>query len=295
VHNRDGWKVWGKRLACTHALYTIKATTVLPKRELDECREPEMDIENRLYESNFVGTVTNIDSKASQSNLVRGDQVTSIRKCGTKARFVTMPADSLVVLPENLDVGEAVSVISTFLPAFGALHHGRRECRFLPDSLYNKKVLVTGGTLLEAQAVVKLAIWGGASAVYMLSSSTQVPIKVKGNRVTLLPDDKEIWLPLVQQKMDVVVDYDFPNHFGSVTKALGLNGRLVCQSKSRSKGQRQDWLVELEQGFVSEYDSALEMAALCILSNSFLFNFEGICDNNTGELEVSQYRLDVDV
>jgi NADPH:quinone reductase-like Zn-dependent oxidoreductase len=275
-------------------IYTTKATTVLQKRELVEGREPEMDIENMLYESNFVGTVTNIDSKASQSSLVRGDQVTSIRKCGTKARFVTMSADSLVVLPENLDMGEAVSVVSIFLPAFGALHHGRRECRFLPNSLHNKKVLVTGGTLLEAQAVVKLAIWGGASAVYMLSSATRVPIKVEGSsRVTVLPNDKEIWLPVVRQKMDVVVDYDFPNNFGSVTKALGLNGRLVCQSKSRSKGRSQDWLAELQQGFMSEFESALEMTT-CIMSNSFLFNFEGICDNNTGELEVSQYRLEFD-
>jgi NADPH:quinone reductase-like Zn-dependent oxidoreductase len=254
-----------------------------------------MDIENMLYDSNFVGTVTNIDRKASQSGLVRGDQVTSIRKCGTKARFVTMPADSLVVLPEKLDSGEAVSVVSIFLPAFGALHHGRRECRFLPNSLHDKKVLVTGGTLLEAQAVVKLAIWGGASAVYMLSSATRVPIKVAGSRVTVLPDDKEIWLPIVRQKMDVVVDYDFPNHFESVSKAVGLNGRLVCQSKSRSKGQSQDWLAELEQGFMSEFESALEMTTLCIMSNSFLFNFEEICDNNTGGLEVSQYRLEFDV
>lgn len=268
-------------------IYAIKATTVLPKRELVECREPEMDIENMLYDSNFVGTVTNIDSKGSQSRLARGDQVTSIRKCGTKARFVTMPAASLVVLPEKLDPGEAVSVVSIFLPAFGALHHGRRECRFSPNSLHNKKVLVTGGNTLEAQAVVKLAIWGGASAVYMLSSASRVPMKVAGSRVTFLPDDKEIWLPVVRQKMDVVVDYGFPNHFGSVSKALGLNGRLVCQSKSRSKGQSQDWLAELEQGFVSEFESALEMTTLCNMSNSSLFNFEGIRNNNIGELEVS--------
>jgi NADPH:quinone reductase-like Zn-dependent oxidoreductase len=270
------------------SIYIIKATTVVPKRELVECREPEMDIENMLHDSNFVGTVTNIDSKGSQRGLVRGDQVTSIRKCGTKARFVTMPADSLVVLPEKLDTGEAVSVVSTFLPAFEALHHGRRECRFLPNSLHNKKVLVTGGTLLEAQAVVKLAIWGGASDVYMLNSASRVPMKVEGSRVTLLPDDKEIWLPVVRKKMDVVVDYGFPNHFGSVSKALGLNGRLVCQSKSRSKGESQDWLAELEQGFMSELESALEMTKLCIQSNSFLFNFEEICDAETGELEVSE-------
>lgn len=221
--------------------------------------------------------------------------MTSIRKCGTKARFVTMPAESLVVLPANLDAGEAVSVVSIFLPAFAALHHGRRECRFSPNSLHNKKVLVTGGTLLEAQAVVKLAIWGGASAVFMLSSATRVPVKVEGSRVTVLPDDREIWLPLLREKMDVVVDYDFPNHLGSVSNSLSLNGRLVCQSKSRSKGQSQDWMAELEQGFVSDFESALEMTALCIMPNSFLFNFEGICDNNTGELEVSQYRLEFDV
>ena len=71
---------------------------------------------------------------------------------------------------QDLDSGEIATILSSYLPVFGALHHGtdlrNRESRFCNGALSNSQVLVSGGNAVEAEAAIKLALLGGASRVY---------------------------------------------------------------------------------------------------------------------------------
>ena len=270
-------------VTCSSNCLELQATTVSPRKEYAESRDAEVDIEDKLCESNFVGTVHNLDQRAIDSGLMQGDVVTSIHKCGTKARFVTMPARSLVVLPERLDAGEAVSIVSVYLPAFEALHHGRREFRYSPMAFTNKKILITGGGRLEAQAAVKLALWGGADKVYLVKSGVGKVRNTYGDQVSILDSDPKMWIQALYKKIDVVVDFEFPVDFDAIAECLNVNGRLVCNSPSKER--------RLQRGWISEIESALEIAALYLMTSASIFDFDEMCDNEPAQVEVRSKRF----
>ena len=273
-----------KRASKDDVKIKVLATTLLPLMKHQEPRDPGADIDELIRQSNFIGEVTKVPLQGNIGRLEPGDYVTSIRKCATSTRTAMAPANSLIPLPGKLDPGEAAAVVSIFLPAFSALHHGHRKSRYLKSSLKGKSVLVTGGFRLDAQAVAKLALWGGAERVYILDDAVKSRRDVPGKGVTVLPHDPEKWLPELYQQMDVVIDYHFPRYFQNVLESMKDDGRLVCLSKAY-KRQNDDWKADLEEGWFSGLENIVETAAFCFMRRSYLFNYDEICTHYEDELK----------
>jgi NADPH:quinone reductase-like Zn-dependent oxidoreductase len=257
----------------------LQATTVPYKPQFSESRD---DLEDQLYESFFVGTVHKFDPRSSENTVGKGAMVTSLQKCAIRSQFVTMDSESLIVLSEKFDAGEAACIVSTYLPAFEFLHHGsmKRANRFSPESLKGQQVLITDGEHAEAQAVAKLALLGGAATVFLVNPGPLVETGLNGkNNVVVLGGSHEDWLPVVRGSMDVVVDYCYPNHSEEVMASLTERGRLVCKLSTIASKRSHGWM--------SELDHLYEQSTLYLMSKASIFDFAEMCENNVGQLEVS--------
>jgi NADPH:quinone reductase-like Zn-dependent oxidoreductase len=238
------------------------------------------DVEDKLSESIFVGEVLNSDPSAEVCAFNNGAPVTSLRKCSVKSRLVSVPAESLISLPKKLDAGEVAALVSTYLPAFGALHHGRevrvREKRFLRSSFKMQKILVTGGGTSEADAVVKLALLGGAFRVFLVKSRKTVGKNhIGSHRVIRLNDDPKEWLSRLDGLVDVVVDLEYPKNFEAIQASVAEEGRIVCRAPASSRSLLKN-LVQIK-----------EQAALCFVKGATMYDFDDMCESNNSDVLVS--------
>ena len=251
----------------------------------DESREPRIDIDEALISSHFVGLIQKTTDDPRELRDPNREKltslVTSIQKCPYKARYINVPYTDLIPVPGGIDPGEAVSIISTFLPAFEALHHGdRRErgCRYSPTSLEGKQVLITGGDCLEAQAAVRLAVWAGAAGVFIVNSGKILSKRIHGGHVAVLSEDPKAWLPVVQGDMDLVIDFEYPRSFQSVIAAMARKGRLVCKYPEKDSHQHDS------PTFMSKL---VGQSALCAMSRASLFEFDDYVKTNMEDVKVS--------
>ena len=157
-------------------------------------------------------------------------RVASIVSSEYNSKYVSMPVDHLYVVPKALDASEMAALFAYYLPAFQALHHGRtRPYRYSRNCLKGRKVLVTGGNRLEAQAVLRLARLAGATELYATAPHDYHSALASIDGVTMLEDfPKGEWLYAVRGRMDLVIDLEFPKGLKTVRKALAKKGRLVC-------------------------------------------------------------------
>jgi len=186
-----------------------------------------------------------------------------------------VPAANLCVVPTQLDPADVASLISSYLPAFQALYHGRpRPFRYQKAALKGKRVLVTGGASLEAQAVLRIARWAGASELYITASRDHFPVLRRITGVTVLDDNPEDWLPVVRDRMDVVIDYQYPRNFNAIRKALGRKARLVCIPPRKKSSP---FLAEIER-FMDQYH-------LSLMKRTSWFDFAESFDSYPKELQ----------
>ena len=241
------------------------------------------NMEKRRSESNFVGEVYKANS---DSRLKEGTSVTSLRKCDVKSRLTLMPEKSLVEIPNDLDAGEAVAIVSNYLPAFGALHHGSkcRKGRFFKSPLIKKTVLVTGGSTNGAEAVAKLSLLGGASKVFLVNSRKGKALSRFGsNRVVSLDGDPDEWLPCVHGSMDIIVDLEYPKDLPAVKASRSKNGRLVCCQRAKNTTKR-------KKTWFSDFEKFTERVDLCMVPGVSIYNFDFMCEKQHEEVMVSRDR-----
>ena len=182
--------------------------------------------------SHFVGVVHK--STNDNATILRvGDPVTSLIKCAVDSGHVHIPPQLLIPIPQELDAGESVALVSTYLPAFGALHHGnpKRLQRFKSNALEGLNILITGGGTNESDAVVKLAVLGGASKVFVLTSEERkTKYHVGSHSVLNISDDPTKWLPRVEASgdIDILIDLSYPKNFDALLSSLApTTGRYV--------------------------------------------------------------------
>jgi NADPH:quinone reductase-like Zn-dependent oxidoreductase len=211
-----------------------------------------------VYGSNFVGVVHHCGPTAAANyGIKRGTRVASITKWGSNSRHVSIPPERLMIIPKKLDACDVACLISAYLPAFQALHHGKsRPFRYSRTCLQGRRVFITGGATVESQALIRLAKLAGASEVYLAAPGEHHSI-VEKKRAVPLHEDPDKWLPHIEGRMDVVVDYGFPRDFPSIRRALARRGRLVC----------------VPQGNMSMLSGFLEQCELCTMKRASLFDF----------------------
>jgi NADPH:quinone reductase len=195
--------------------------------------------------SNFVGIVHHTGD--ANSGLKPGQRVASVFDggSGSNARYVSIAEEKLIKVPKNLDAADIAALISAYLPAFQALHHGGpRSRRYTKNSLLGKKILIVQGARPEAQALIRLARLAGASEIYLTASKDHF-WQLEKHGCTLLRDDPDDWLPEVHEGMDLVVNYEFPKYFWETKAAMAPKGRLVCCAPMHTPGN-DSWLTYFE-------------------------------------------------
>ncbi|KAL7563139.1 hypothetical protein ACA910_012320 [Epithemia clementina (nom. ined.)] len=269
--------------------------------------------------SNFVGVVHQVTKRSNKTGrgseeeksdaIPVGTRVAAILpEGGANARCISVPAHCLCVVPKQLDASEVCAILSTYLPAFSALHHGRsRPHRYSRSCLRGRTVLITGCTSLEAQAAVRLAEIAGSTHIYVTAPREYFSILHK-HRPTILGENPDQWLPHVERKMDVVLDYQFPKHFPAVRAALARKGRLVCVSTTgyNMQGRPGDDQDDLQQNCCLPFEFLVEYCYLASMKRATLFSFADVveesCDDQWQQdlefllhlLSTRQLRPDID-
>ena len=158
-------------------------------------------------------------------------------KYGGNARFTKIRADQLVKVPDDVEPSEAVCLAEAYLSAFQAVHYGQRQLtRYKKGALSGKSILVLGVLTNVGRAVVELANAAGATLVYAPCKAKHRD-KVRALCATPLGLEKKEWMPLLHQKLDLIVDAtaeikgDVENYFS----ALSENGDYLLVGRTQEK------------------------------------------------------------
>jgi NADPH:quinone reductase-like Zn-dependent oxidoreductase len=277
----------------------VKVEATVVKEDKDACKNskvaqwrPELDIDSRLAQSIFVGIVEEFLTKSPSQHhpqpesyiktptgiIRKGTLVTSLRKCATRARMVTMPADELIALSQfqDLDSGDVAAIMSNYLPAFGALYHGIdlrcRENRFSAGPVSNCQVLISGGSAVEAEAVIKLALLGGAARVFAYQTRTKLTT-INSPKLVMLDGPGSSNDSRLCQSIDVVVDLGYLQDIDFLKRVIAPRGRLVCVvPRTQSKN------------FLSRVKELLGQATLIKHPGTTVYDFEEMCKTSYGEV-----------
>lgn len=112
-----------------------------------------------------IGIVHRMGEKAPKYGISVGDRVATMSPyLGGNARYVSVHAEDLVLVPHNVDVFEAVCILRSYVTAQQCLYR-------TSDRKFRKgdKVLVTGANGSVGRAVMQLAFLGGASDVFAVA------------------------------------------------------------------------------------------------------------------------------
>jgi NADPH:quinone reductase-like Zn-dependent oxidoreductase len=139
------------------------------------------------------------------------------------ARFLSVPASSLVKVPANLDSAEVAALVSIYTTAYQAL---RKISGGGPMfSLQGKKVLILGGMDGVGQALIQMCKKARATIYATAPNQRHIYIKsVLG--VNPLPETD--WLSMVEGELDYVFDGVCQDGTEMSFKALKSDGELVC-------------------------------------------------------------------
>jgi NADPH2:quinone reductase len=258
VRRTDMWKEYMESAKPNNVVVAIEATHICP---LDVCIRQGI-FSNQLETpfvlgSNFVGIV-------HHGALPKGTRVAALTKTGSNARYISASPDDLVKVPKRFDSSEVACIISSYLPAFQALHHGRSQIRkHSKDSLKGKKILLTEGvSMLETQAMVQLAFTAGAASVYVICQPHfHNYVRMYLNAKPLGVKFKD-WFSVVEGRMDIIIDYDYSYNRTDIADALAPEGRLVWFAHPPTK----------HSGNFADFHNVMDMASICSLTRGSIYD-----------------------
>lgn len=175
-----------------------------------------------------------------------------------------------------------ILVVSTYLPAFGILHHGSsdRESRYSASALKKHDILIVGGDSTEQEALVRLSFMGGARKVVILNTNKDAPPletkRFQKFNLVFLEGEPEVELQRLRGSIDLVVDLAFPANFHFVRTCMKPKGRLVARKNETNRN-----------ALVSGFCNMLDQAALFMVENAYFFDYDCICTNEYGGVLVS--------
>lgn len=211
---------------------------------------------------NFVGIVQCCGPEAASNGVFVGTRVAAFVKYGGNQRYVSIPYDKLMPVPNKVDASEAACILSTHIIGFQALHHGMGPSfRYSANSLRGRIVLVTNGATPEGQTVIRLASWAGAREVYTTANASDHEILRRLGAIPLAKDPDD-WRLNLEGLVDVIVDLSYPTHYASVQSAMKPEGRLICYSRrSKDKEPGFSWFTEMENWYTEASLALVEGAS----------------------------------
>lgn len=177
--------------------------------------------------SDLVGTIYELGTDAlRRGGLSIGDRVAAVVPSGGNAKYISLDYRQIIRVPQGTDPVTALCLSSTYVPAREALDCARK----LNTPLTGANILIIGGNGPSGLAMIELAMLEGAN-VYTTADErhhdflTQLGAKC-------FPIDPKKWLPIIQGKMDAVLDSVCLDGYESSSLALNREGTLVCTGMS---------------------------------------------------------------
>ncbi|KAL7453523.1 hypothetical protein ACHAWC_009144 [Mediolabrus comicus] len=176
----------------------LQASSVSPSDVL-KCRGAGLSQENLPYIPGrvVVGTIESLGSEVKLPFQV-GDRVVGFVESGGNSRFLSTDAENLVKASPTIKNSDAACLVEDYMTAYRALRVARNS--FKGAALFGMNIFITDGYSPVGQAVIQLANLEG----------------------------REVWLPLVLDKMDIVIDNTCADGYNSSWQALNETGILVC-------------------------------------------------------------------
>ena len=214
---------------------------------------------------------------AEEAGVKPGMRVATIlQQCGSNARYFSIPYSEVLSVPRHLDAADIACIITSYLPAFQALHHGRnRPYRYSRTCLQDRRVFIVGGDELVAQATIRLAQLAGAEAVY-ISAPRFMRGDLQKHDACVLDEEPSNWPEEIDGMMDVVIDYQFPQNFDAVKATMARKARLVCCTPE-NWSRKTNWWTDTNQVF--------ECLQLSSLKRATFFDFRQNYKKNRYELK----------
>jgi NADPH:quinone reductase-like Zn-dependent oxidoreductase len=179
-----------------------------------------------------VGNIVELGT--SVTDFAVGERVAAIVRCGGNARWLSVPASSLVKVPATLDSAEVAAMVSIYTTAYQAM---RKISGGGPMfSLQGKKILILGGMDGVGQALIQLCKKARATIYVPAPKTRHVYLKGVLGVTPLLDTD---WLSTVKSEMDFVFDGMSENGSDMAFKALTSKGELVCYGHSSLLNERE--------------------------------------------------------
>lgn len=185
--------------------------------------------------SDVVGTVVEVGENVE--GFKPGHRVACLVKSGGNARFISVPASSLVPVPKVVDSAEAACMISTYSTAYKCLKMVSSNDE--PGlSLKGKKVLIVGGGDPVAQALVHLCNKAKAKKIFVSAKESRHLYIRTHLRATPISLDESEWPEKIKGEMDFVFDGRSANA-GAAKACLNQDGRLVIFGMSSMLNERE--------------------------------------------------------
>eukprot|EP00934_Nitzschia_sp_Nitz4_P003461 Nitzschia sp. Nitz4//scaffold52_size167869//56335//57796//NITZ4_002270-RA/size167869-snap-gene-0.223-mRNA-1//-1//CDS//3329554017//3451//frame0 len=162
------------------------------------------------------------------TNFKAGDRVAALVRTGGNARYVSVPATSLVEVPRSCDAAEAVCMVSTYMTAYQALRLVTKD----NFTLNGKRVLITGGIEPVGQALIQLCFRAGADEIYATAPNHRHRYVKTVLGAHPLPVDPKLWLDSIEGSLDIVFDGTCYDSLESPTASLRSDGALICVGMS---------------------------------------------------------------
>lgn len=153
----------------------------------------------------FVGEIHNTKRKLAFSNFKPGDRVMALVKSGCNARYICIPRDKMVKVPQGVDPELAVCMAETYLTAFQVLHFGQRaSTRYRDNALKGRSFLLLGGYSSLGHALIQVSLACGADFCYVLAKGKQFEAISRLGAIPL-SKDPDGWLTLIGKRIDAII------------------------------------------------------------------------------------------
>ena len=176
----------------------------------------------------IVGLVHAIGEGVNPAGFLPGDHVAALLpQGGGSAKYISLPNHNLIKLPKYADHDDIVCLVANYMAAYQCLKLSKKD----GAPLTGANVLITGGSGPVGQALVELALQEGAKVYATAHRMHESHIKKLGAVWFNIRPKK--WLPLLEGKMDVVIDnLCMDGSYEPVYRALTPDGVLVCNTSN---------------------------------------------------------------
>lgn len=154
-----------------------------------------------------VGKVFQIREKTrTMFGLKARHSVLSLVKWGGNSRYMVVPAEKLVKIPEGIDPAEAACLPETYLTAFQVLHFGQGGAlRYKDSSLRGKSVLIVGSMANNmGKAIIELALNAGVANIYATAKKKHWKTLISFGIMPLSQEPAE-WISRIEGTIDLVL------------------------------------------------------------------------------------------